>query len=126
MGGLSAGNPRSAASITLMRKINSKLFIRNLSSSTTENELHTLFASSGTVVSVDIIKDRLTGRSKGYGFIQMSNPLEAQKAMDVFNGLNVGESEIRVVNFVQWREGLSASDKDRSSQPLKRGRNKRP
>lgn len=97
-----------------------------MSYSTTESELRTLFVWSGTVVSVDISKDRLTGRSKGYGFMQMSNPLEAQKALDMFNGLDMGDSEIRVVSFAQWREGLSASDNNRLSQPLKRGRNKRP
>ena len=59
--------------------MNSKLFIRNLSYFTTEDELMDLFASAVTVVLVDIIKDRLTGPSKGYGFIQMSSPLESRE-----------------------------------------------
>ena len=76
--------------------MNSKLYIRNLSYSITENELWTLFEQSGTVVFVDIIKDRLTGRSKGFGFIQMSNPAEAASAVEMFNGYRLDNCELRV------------------------------
>ena len=83
--------------------MNSKLYIRNLSPSATENELRTLFALAGTVVLVDIIKDRLTGHSKGYGFIQMSNPVEAANAVEMFDGRSLDNSELRV-GVTQHRE----------------------
>ena len=76
--------------------MNSKLYIRNLSYSTTENELMALFALAGTVVLVDIIKDRLTGRSKGYGFILMSSPLAAENAVEMFNGHSLDNYKLRV------------------------------
>ena len=76
--------------------MNSKLYIRNLSYSTTESDLGTLFASSGNVVLVDIIKDPVTHRSKGYGFIQMSNPVEAENAVEMFNGWNLDNCQLRV------------------------------
>ena len=70
----------------LRRKMNSKLLIRNLAYSTTEDELLTLFTLAGTVISVDIMRDRVSGRSQGYGFIQMSNLAEAERAVEMFNG----------------------------------------
>lgn len=76
--------------------MDSKLYIRNLSSSTTEQQIRNLFTLSGTVVMVDIIKDRLTGRSKGYGFIQMSSPAEAERAVETFNGWSLDNSALRV------------------------------
>ena len=84
--------------------MNSKLYVGNLSYSTTEDALWKLFSQSGTVVSVDLIKDRLSGQSKGYAFVVMSNPAEAEKAVEIFNGLNMDGSEIRVVSFAQRRE----------------------
>ena len=76
--------------------MNSKLFIRNLSYSTTEHDLLTLFTLSGTVISVDIIKDRVSGRSKGYGFIQMSNLAEAERALEMFSGWSLDDHELRI------------------------------
>lgn len=83
--------------------MNSKLYIRNLSYSITENKLRTLFAMSGTVVLVDIIKDRVSGRSKGYGFIQMSNPVEAENAVEMFDGWSIDSCKLRV-GLTQHRE----------------------
>lgn len=82
--------------------MNSKLYVRNLSYRTTEHDLRTLFERSGTVVLVDIIQDRVTGRSRGYGFIQMSNPVEAENAVDMFNGRSLDNSELRV-GLTQYR-----------------------
>jgi RNA recognition motif-containing protein len=76
--------------------MSSKLYIRNLSYATTENDLRTLFAQSGTVVLVDIIKDRATGRSRGYGFVQMSNLVEAENAVELLNGWSLDNSKLRV------------------------------
>src|SRR5688500_18413196 len=83
--------------------MNSKLYIRNLSYTTTENDLRTLFALSGTVVLVDIIKDRSTCRSKGYGFIQMRDLVEGEKAVEMFDGWSLNNCELRV-GLTRYRE----------------------
>jgi len=73
-----------------------KLYVGNLSYSTTGDELRTLFAQAGTVVSADIIMDRMTGTSKGFAFITMSSQAEAQKAISMFNGYSLGNRELKV------------------------------
>jgi RNA recognition motif-containing protein len=74
----------------------SKLYVGNLSYSTTEDELRTLFAEAGTVASVALIKDRDTGQSKGFAFVEMSNQVEAEKAISMLNGKMLGAREIKV------------------------------
>ena len=74
----------------------SKLYIGNLSYSTTEDDLRTLFFQAGTVASVALIKDRDSGQSKGFAFVEMSNQSEAQKAITMFNGFNMGDRELKV------------------------------
>jgi cold-inducible RNA-binding protein len=74
----------------------SKLYVGNLSYSTTEDDLRTLFFQAGTVASVALIKDRDSGQSKGFAFVEMSTQAEAQKAMTMFNGFNVGNRELKV------------------------------
>ena len=73
-----------------------KLYVGNLSYATTEDELRTLFAQAGTVESVALIKDRDTGSSKGFAFVEMSNQSEAEKAISMFNGYQMGDRELRV------------------------------
>jgi cold-inducible RNA-binding protein len=73
-----------------------KLYVGNLSFSTTEDELRTLFAQAGTIVTVDLIKDRDTGSSKGFAFVAMSTQAEAEKAIKMFNGYSLGNREIKV------------------------------
>jgi RNA recognition motif-containing protein len=63
-----------------------KLYVGNLPFSATEQDLSETFAECGTVDSVKIITDRDTGRSKGFGFVEMSTDDEAQKAISKFNG----------------------------------------
>lgn len=63
-----------------------KLYVGNLPYSATEQELNDSFAQVGTVTSVKIITDRDTGRSKGFGFIEMATDDEALKAINAFNG----------------------------------------
>lgn len=63
-----------------------KLYVGNLSYSTTEDDLRDLFAQAGSVQSVALIKDRDSGRSKGFAFVEMSTDDEAQKAIDQFHG----------------------------------------
>lgn len=63
-----------------------KLYVGNLSFSVDEGSLQTMFAEHGTVQSAKIITDRDTGRSKGFGFVEMSNASEAQSAIEKMNG----------------------------------------
>lgn len=63
-----------------------KLYVGGLPYSTTEDALKAAFSQAGTVESASIISDRMTGRSKGFGFIEMSTDEEAQAAIDMFNG----------------------------------------
>ncbi|MFQ5341202.1 MAG: RNA recognition motif domain-containing protein [Anaerolineae bacterium] len=63
-----------------------KLYVGNLSYDTREDQLRELFGQAGTVESVVIITDRDTGRSKGFGFIEMSSDAEAREAINRFNG----------------------------------------
>ena len=74
----------------------SKLYVGNLPYSTTEDELRTMFSEAGTVSSVALIKDRDTGQSKGFAFVEMSNQVEAEKAISMFNGHMLGERELKV------------------------------
>jgi RNA recognition motif-containing protein len=64
----------------------SKLFVGGLSWGTTEDALRNHFAQVGTVVSATVITDKYTGKSKGFGFVEMSSEEEAQQAKDQFNG----------------------------------------
>jgi RNA recognition motif-containing protein len=67
----------------------SKLFIGSLSYNVTDQSLSDAFAQAGTVVSAKVIMDRMTGRSKGFGFVEMSSPEEAQKAIEMVNGKEI-------------------------------------
>ena len=63
-----------------------KLFVGNLSFSILENELQDLFSQAGTVVSVNVLQDRTTGKGRGFGFVEMGSDPEANKAIEMFNG----------------------------------------
>lgn len=63
-----------------------KLYVGGLPYSTTQDALQNAFAQAGTVVSAAVITDRMSGRSKGFGFVEMSTDEEAQKAIELFNG----------------------------------------
>lgn len=65
---------------------NKKLYVGSLPFSTTEEELHSLFSPFGPVASVRIIADKFTGMSKGFGFVEMENADDAQKAVEGLNG----------------------------------------
>lgn len=73
-----------------------KLFIGNLPYQITEDELKDTFSGAGTVESVFIVKDRMTGRAKGFGFVEMSSDDEAAKAISMFNEQEVGGRKIIV------------------------------
>jgi len=73
-----------------------KLYVGNISYQTTEEELNTLFSQAGTVESVKIINDQYSGRSKGFGFVELSTQDEADKAISMFNGYSLGERKLIV------------------------------
>ncbi|MFH1366358.1 MAG: RNA-binding protein [Patescibacteria group bacterium] len=66
--------------------MNKKLYVGGLSYDTTEDSLKEAFAQAGTVESAAIITDKMSGRSKGFGFVEMSSEEEAQKAIEMWNG----------------------------------------
>ena len=63
-----------------------KLYVGNLSYNMTEDAMKDAFSQAGSVDSAVIIKDKMSGRSKGFGFVEMSTDEEAQKAIEMFNG----------------------------------------
>lgn len=80
-----------------------KLYVGNLSFDTSRNEIQALFAQTGTVESVSLIEDRVTGRSRGFGFVEMSTEEEGTAAIQKFNGQEVGGRTLKV-NEAKARE----------------------
>jgi cold-inducible RNA-binding protein len=92
-----------------------RLFVGNLTYNATENDLQDLFAQAGTVVSVDIMQDRETGRSRGFAFVEMSSQAEATKAVEMFHqkdfqGRNLTVNEARPR---EERAGGGGGDRER-------------
>jgi cold-inducible RNA-binding protein len=73
-----------------------KLFVGNLAFSVTGAELETMFAAAGTVESATVVNDRESGRSRGFGFVEMSSESEASKAITELNGRDVSGRQINV------------------------------
>jgi RNA recognition motif-containing protein len=88
---------------TKEKEMESKLYVGNLSYDTTDESLRTAFAQAGTVVSVDIIKDRDTGRMKGFAFVTMNNQEEAENAIKLLNEKSLDNRVIKV-NIARPRE----------------------
>jgi RNA recognition motif-containing protein len=80
-----------------------KLYVGNLPYSAAEDDLQNHFSQAGTVTSVALIKDRATGRPKGFGFVEMASAEEAQKAISMFNGQDFMGRTI-TVNVARPRE----------------------
>jgi len=80
-----------------------KLFVGNLSFNTTENDLQDAFAAHGTVVEANLMMDRATGRPRGFAFVTMSTPEEAQKAIAEMNGKQL-DGRALTVNVARPRE----------------------
>ncbi|HYX23383.1 MAG TPA: RNA-binding protein [Thermoanaerobaculia bacterium] len=78
-----------------------KLFVGNLNFKTTDDDLRTLFGQAGTIESATVMMDRATGRSRGFGFVEMSSDEEAEKAVKEFNGY---EFQGRALNVNEARE----------------------
>jgi len=89
-----------------------KLFVGSLPYSVTDQQLAELFAQAGTVESATVINDRMTGRSKGFGFVEMSSDEEANKAVSELNGKEMDGRAI-VVNEARPREERPAGDRGR-------------
>lgn len=77
-------------------KMEAKLYVGNLSKSTTQEELNVLFAQAGEVTAAEVIKDRKSGESKGFAFITMSVQSEADKAVSMFNAYSLSDHALKV------------------------------
>ena len=76
--------------------MDARLYVGNLPKSTTQAELNALFAQAGDVIATEVIKDRRSGESKGFGFVTMSAQLEADKAITMFNAYSFGDHNLKV------------------------------
>jgi len=83
--------------------MSTKLFVGNLSFNTTENDLQDAFAAHGTVVETNLMMDKMSGRPRGFAFVTMSSPEEAQKAIDALNGSQL-DGRALTVNIARPRE----------------------
>ena len=83
--------------------MNTKLFVGNLSFNTTENDLQDAFAAHGTVAETNLMMDRSTGRPRGFGFVTMGTPEEAEKAVTALNGSTLDGRSL-TVNIARPRE----------------------
>lgn len=77
-----------------------KLYVGNLSYGTTGDTLKSFFAAAGSVTNASIITDKMTGRSRGFGFVEMSSDGEAQKAVEMFDGKEMDGRKL-VVNVAR-------------------------
>jgi RNA recognition motif-containing protein len=73
-----------------------KLFVGNLSFSSTNDDLRSLFERAGSCESASIVTDRATGRSRGFGFGEMASPEEAQRAIEMLNGVELAGRRLNV------------------------------
>jgi hypothetical protein len=90
------------------RRSRMKLYVGNLAFATSSEELQTLFAQAGTVESASVVEDRETGRSRGFGFVEMSSKEEGEKAIEQFRGKEVNGRPLNV-NEAKPRENRSGS-----------------
>jgi cold-inducible RNA-binding protein len=89
--------------------MNKKLYVGNLNYATTEAQLSEIFATVGEVVSANLITDRMTGRSRGFAFVEMAEEAEAQKAIDELNGREVDGRPLKVAEARPKRSNRSGS-----------------
>ncbi|OFW54675.1 MAG: RNA-binding protein [Actinobacteria bacterium RBG_16_70_17] len=84
--------------------MSTNIYVGNLAFSTTSSTLRTLFAEHGEVTSAQVVEDRDTGRSRGFGFVEMTSAEEAQKAIAATDGKNVDGRQLKV-NLARPRSG---------------------
>ena len=97
-----------------------KLYVGNLPFSTGDADLQDLFAQAGTVKSAQVIKDRASGRSKGFGFVEMSSEEEAQNAITMYHGKDFSGRPL-TVNIARPREDRPSGGGFRSGGPRRSG-----
>jgi RNA recognition motif-containing protein len=73
-----------------------RIYVGNLAKSTTQAEINTLFATAGTVSSVDLVMDKGSGLSKGFAFVAMPDQAEADKAISMFNDYDLANNKLKV------------------------------
>jgi cold-inducible RNA-binding protein len=95
-------------------KMEAKVYVGNLSYDTTEDELRDLFAQAGTVTTVELIRDRDTGNSKGFAFVTMDSMDDANKAIQQINGQSFGNRELKVSMARPREERSGGYDSNRS------------
>ena len=101
-----------------------KLYVGNLSYETTEQELRDLFMQAGNVVSVALIKEPGTNRSKGFAFVEMGSQSEVQKAISMFNGQSLNDRQL-TENLARPREERGGFREQRGGQRRPGGSNNR-
>jgi RNA recognition motif-containing protein len=79
-----------------VKNMDTRIYVGNLSKSTTQDEINTLFAQAGTVSTVELVKDRDSGLSKGFAFVTMPTQAEADKAISMYNAYSMAGNEIKV------------------------------
>jgi len=85
--------PEKAA---IKMETNFKLYVGNLSKTTTQEELNALFTQAGEVTAAELVKDRKSGESRGFGFVTMSAQSEADKAVSMFNAYSLSDHALKV------------------------------
>ncbi len=90
-----------------------RLYVGNLSYNTTEAELRDAFAQHGEVVSAQLVTDRMTGQARGFGFVEMANSTDAQKAIDGMNGAQLGGRTLTVNEARERTQGGGGGGGDR-------------
>ena len=73
-----------------------RIYVGNLAKSTTQEEINTLFATAGTVSSVELVKEKGSGLSKGFAFVSMPAQAEADKAISMFNAYSLADNTLKV------------------------------
>jgi RNA recognition motif-containing protein len=73
-----------------------RIYVGNLAKSTTQDEINTLFSTAGVVSSVELVKEKGSGVSKGFAFVSMPNQAEADKAISMFNTYSLADNTLKV------------------------------
>ncbi len=89
--------------------MDARLYVGNLSRSTTQDEINALFTQAGVVTVTEVIKDRKSGESKGFGFVTMSAQEEAEKAISMFNGYEFNGKALKVSVAKAKEQQIAAS-----------------
>src|SRR5262245_49175328 len=87
---------RNLSRAIILQTMSTKLFVGNLDFKVTENDLQDAFAAYGTVIEANLVTDRTTGRPRGFAFVTMSSPEDAQKAIEGMNGKDLGGRALTV------------------------------